>query len=57
MASKNCSRCNDLFECSCETAGCWCESLYIDLDTLNELKEDYDNCLCPSCLEKYTVMR
>lgn len=55
MASKNCSKCNTPFVCDCENPGCWCENLFIDLDTLDKLKKQYDNCLCPACLSKYAI--
>lgn len=55
MANKNCSKCNNLFVCDCETRGCWCEDLFIDLETLNELKKQFDNCLCPTCLKEYSI--
>lgn len=57
MATKNCSKCNRLFACDCETTGCWCEDLYIDLDTLNKLKKQFDNCLCPTCLKEYSIQQ
>ncbi len=55
MPDKNCSKCNVFFECTSEHAGCWCENIFINLDVLNELKKQYDNCLCPACLEGYSV--
>jgi len=55
MASKNCSKCKTLFECTCETPGCWCEGVFIDQDTLNEIKRVYENCLCPACLKEYAT--
>lgn len=53
--TKNCSKCDAAFECCNEKEGCWCESLYIDLGTLNSLKKTYDNCLCPNCLKEYSL--
>lgn len=55
MAIKNCSKCSSLFECSCETYGCWCENMFVDIKTLAEIKNQFDNCLCPACLNKYTI--
>ncbi len=55
MASKICSKCATLFGCSSETSGYWCENVFIDLETLNEIKKQFDNCLCPTCLNKYEI--
>ncbi len=57
MSSKNCSKCNVVFECSNEKRGCWCEDLLLDIKTLKTLKEQYDNCLCPLCLKDYSVIQ
>jgi len=54
MALKKCSKCGKEFTCGNEKPGCWCEGLFLDIETLNELKEKYDNCLCPTCLEAYS---
>lgn len=53
MSIKVCSKCNQSFECQNETNGCWCEGLFLSIDTLNELKQQYDNCLCPTCLKEF----
>jgi hypothetical protein len=53
MSVKSCSKCSATFECSNEKMGCWCENLFLDIDTLKKLKEEYDNCLCPNCLKEY----
>ena len=55
MADKICSKCNVLFKCESDTFGCWCENLFIELNTLNEIKKQYENCLCPTCLKKYAI--
>ncbi len=54
MSSKKCSKCNSVFECGHEKPGCWCENLFLDLNTLKELKDNYDNCLCPACLKSFS---
>jgi hypothetical protein len=53
IMEKQCSRCNTAFNCQNETRGCWCEALDISDETLLHLKENFDNCLCPSCLKDY----
>ncbi|MFL5764765.1 MAG: cysteine-rich CWC family protein [Bacteroidia bacterium] len=50
---KNCSKCDKEFDCCNDKAGCWCEDLYIDIDTLRDLKKEFDNCLCSECLREY----
>ncbi len=55
MANKICSKCTELFDCTSESSGCWCSTIFIDLETLNEIKKQYDNCLCPTCLNKYEI--
>jgi hypothetical protein len=54
MATKSCSKCKTNFECSNEKEGCWCENLTIDIETLNRLRKQYDNCLCSTCLKEYS---
>ncbi len=53
MSAKFCSKCKSAFECLNQTAGCWCEDLHIDLETLKKLKEEFQNCLCPDCLKGF----
>lgn len=55
MAQKNCSKCGQAFGCCNETSGCWCESVRIETKTLEQLKKEFDNCLCTACLESYSV--
>ena len=50
---KNCSKCGVTFSCQNETRGCWCESVHLTKEMLAELKEAYDNCLCPVCLKGF----
>lgn len=54
MSIKLCSKCKSSFKCCNEKMGCWCEDLTIDLKILNELKEQFENCLCPNCLKEYS---
>ncbi len=46
---KSCSRCEVNFECSSDY-GCWCNDVSLTAEQLSWIKENYDNCLCPSCL-------
>ena len=54
MALKHCSKCNTTFECCSDKEGCWCENLAVSLETLNALRNQFENCLCPSCLTEYS---
>lgn len=69
MAVKQCSKCGTSFGCCNEIsglpaegfrydeakAGCWCENYELSLDTLKELKKEFENCLCESCLKTYAL--
>lgn len=54
MPVKKCSKCGDGFQCGCDASGCWCEGLTVEKTTLEQLKNQFDNCLCPKCLEQYS---
>lgn len=51
---KTCSKCKAPFTCKNEERGCWCEDLTLDPETLAALRQQFDNCLCPRCLQGYT---
>jgi hypothetical protein len=50
---KTCSKCGLIFNCGNELRGCWCEEVHLDQETLDLLKENYANCLCPTCLKNF----
>ena len=50
---KTCSRCKAPFTCQNEARGCWCEDLTLSPETLALLRQQFDNCLCPACLQSY----
>jgi len=54
MAQKICSKCGKEFGCQSDSRGCWCEDLHIKTETLTQLRNEFDNCLCPECLAQYT---
>ena len=41
------------FNCCNEVPGCWCENVQLDQKALDALKNEFDNCLCPTCLKAY----
>ena len=51
---KRCSKCGAAFDCG-GLIGCWCRDVKVDLETLAELKQKYDDCLCPGCLRALAV--
>jgi len=53
MSVKKCANCEKDFECCNETPGCWCETIKLDEATLQHLKKEYENCLCPDCLRAF----
>ena len=55
MAQKNCSKCGKAFECCNEASGCWCENLHVESKMLEQLKNEFDNCLCQACLLAYAA--
>ncbi len=53
MATKQCAKCGQEFGCANPTPGCWCEELTVAPKQLQHLRETYNDCLCPTCLEEY----
>jgi hypothetical protein len=33
--------------------GCWCESVKLTNEVLQNLEKEYSNCLCPQCLKAF----
>jgi hypothetical protein len=50
---KKCSKCEAPFTCQNQSAGCWCENVKLSAQMLTYLKENYENCLCPKCLQEF----
>jgi len=50
---KTCSRCTATFDCHSEMRGCWCQDHLLSAEALAHLRQRYDNCLCPACLEVF----
>ncbi|MEZ5016552.1 MAG: cysteine-rich CWC family protein [Flavipsychrobacter sp.] len=53
MASKKCSKCGAAFGCHPNSNGCWCEQYQLSTASLQELKANFSDCLCPQCLAEY----
>jgi hypothetical protein len=50
---KKCSKCEKEFICVNESGGCWCERVQLSIETLQSLKDNFDNCLCSFCLKNF----
>ena len=50
---KICSKCGSGFDCQNDLGGCWCENVELTGKALEELKQSYENCLCPVCLKSF----
>lgn len=48
-AKKECPRCHSFFQ-DCNPGNCWCEKVETKTNVLEKIKEHYDTCLCPDCL-------
>ena len=46
-----CPRCGKMFHCS-KSGKCWCYEVYLPLNVLEQIEEQYDSCLCPDCLRE-----
>jgi hypothetical protein len=53
MQSKKCSKCGTLFTCHSPQPGCWCEKMQLSIDTLDQLKNNFQDCLCSQCLKSF----
>ncbi|TMI44167.1 hypothetical protein E6H19_07925 [Candidatus Bathyarchaeota archaeon] len=50
--TKNCELCDSAFECK-GLLGCWCRSIDISREQLDELSKRTSDCICPNCLVEY----
>ena len=49
---KICEVCHKEFSCGATIGKCWCFEVEISQETLEQLKQDFQNCLCEDCLKK-----
>jgi len=52
MGNKKCPACGAGFRCEGDQ-DCWCESAQIHKAQMQEILEQFSDCLCPDCLKKY----
>lgn len=47
-----CESCGEAFACGANAGKCWCFDFELEAQTLNELRDNFNRCLCAACLEK-----
>jgi len=49
-----CESCGNAFSCGANVGKCWCFAVEVKSETLAELREKLENCLCEDCLSKFS---
>ena len=49
--TKTCESCGAEFSCGANSEKCWCFRVDLSAETLAELRDNFNNCLCRNCLE------
>lgn len=57
VKQKTCEACGATFSCSASGAGCWCADVELSGGALAELRERFQDCLCPRCLPREGQVR
>jgi len=52
VKQKTCEACGATFTCSASGAECWCAGVELRGGALAELRERFQDCLCPRCLPR-----
>ena len=50
--ANTCEACGGAFACEISVTGCWCSAVNLSDEARAELRANYKNCLCPSCLRQ-----
>ena len=50
---KTCPNCGNEFSCS-SSGKCWCFEVFISSEKLKKIEENFNSCLCPDCLNKFS---
>lgn len=50
-----CEACGNPFRCGASLKGCWCFHVKLRPGAREELRAKYKYCLCPECLEPFTM--
>ncbi|MGI8786829.1 MAG: cysteine-rich CWC family protein [Pyrinomonadaceae bacterium] len=45
-----CESCGKEFSCGANLGECWCFNIELKTETLTELRDNFENCLCENCL-------
>lgn len=45
-----CERCGENFACGASDSNCWCFTIDLGKETLAQLRDKFEKCLCRSCL-------
>jgi hypothetical protein len=48
---KVCEKCGAKFDCYSLGGPCWCEEIKLKLESLANLRAQFNDCLCPACLK------
>jgi hypothetical protein len=51
MITQTCESCGREFGCRADESSCWCRELTFSPERLAILREHFERCLCPDCLE------
>ncbi len=49
---KKCPKCGEFFMCEGDN-DCWCEHVQILQKNFLRISQEYNDCLCPKCLDQY----
>jgi hypothetical protein len=52
LERKTCESCGEEFSCGAKSGKCWCFEVDLNSETLENLRKNFENCLCEKCLEK-----
>ncbi len=48
---KVCESCGETFSCGANIGKCWCFEVELSSETLENIAEEFGNCLCENCLQ------
>ncbi len=51
MIEQTCESCGREFACGADEDACWCRQVDLGPDRLAVLREHFERCLCPDCLD------
>lgn len=49
--TKICESCQTEFACGANAEKCWCFNVNVNPEILQEIAQNYQNCLCENCLK------